>query len=396
MTLGEKITDLRHRLGISQRQLADRCGVTQATLSRAESGQVRQLRAGTLKRLAEALSVSVDDLLSRKPEPSPVSRSQSILGRLVARLQKFPAEKLMAVESYVDFVEKQGRSRGTASRRKSAPVQPTSRSALPAEVTDQVPPLALEHPLWGSERLSQHLEAQGVIISSSKVHQVLCVHGLQTRSQRVARLLEDADTKQVKLRKEQISDIEEFDPRFRERRTIGSAPGALLVQDACSLGTVDTLGDRQEARVCAYTVVDTCTAFAFALLFLKDHKTHPEIDILEKQVLPAFDKWGLSAKKVLMHSPHSSHPHRAYLADRGVRYATTSRNNGFTDAFERDLRKGFCRRAFDRAYPSLEALQAELCRWLEEYNRTPLHGFPNLGRSPVEHVGEFLSRSKIT
>ena len=52
----------RVRQGLTQRELAERAGLTQATLSKLESG--RQLaRPTTLRKLARALKIRIPDLL---------------------------------------------------------------------------------------------------------------------------------------------------------------------------------------------------------------------------------------------------------------------------------------------------------------------------------------------
>ena len=61
LVLGRVIGSLRERRGLSQEELAVAAGITQSTLSRMERGQA-QPYAFTLKRLADALSVTVADL----------------------------------------------------------------------------------------------------------------------------------------------------------------------------------------------------------------------------------------------------------------------------------------------------------------------------------------------
>jgi transcriptional regulator with XRE-family HTH domain len=61
LVLGRVLASLRERRGLSQGQLAAAAGITQSTLSRMERGQA-QPDAFTLKKLAEALGVSVADL----------------------------------------------------------------------------------------------------------------------------------------------------------------------------------------------------------------------------------------------------------------------------------------------------------------------------------------------
>ena len=67
-SLGHSVKELREDLHLNQKQLADASGVTQDTISRLESGAVKQLKSDALSRLAQALGVSVEYLL-RKQEP---------------------------------------------------------------------------------------------------------------------------------------------------------------------------------------------------------------------------------------------------------------------------------------------------------------------------------------
>ncbi|MEN6372818.1 MAG: helix-turn-helix transcriptional regulator [Armatimonadota bacterium] len=69
MKFGDKVKYLREKWGMNQKELADRSAITQATISRIESGQVKELRSDTMKRLATALRVKVDYLVSESDEP---------------------------------------------------------------------------------------------------------------------------------------------------------------------------------------------------------------------------------------------------------------------------------------------------------------------------------------
>ena len=65
MALAEKVKRLRNKRGMSQSELADAADLTQATISRIESGQVSELRSDALMRLAVSLKVTMDFLSGR-------------------------------------------------------------------------------------------------------------------------------------------------------------------------------------------------------------------------------------------------------------------------------------------------------------------------------------------
>ena len=64
MSLGRNLKELRQKQSLNQKDLSDRSGVSQATISRIENGQVRQPRSSALRNLADALGVSIDSLMN--------------------------------------------------------------------------------------------------------------------------------------------------------------------------------------------------------------------------------------------------------------------------------------------------------------------------------------------
>lgn len=66
MSLGRNLKELRQKQSLNQKDLSDRSGVSQATISRIETGRVRQPGSSALKSLADALCVSTDSLMDDK------------------------------------------------------------------------------------------------------------------------------------------------------------------------------------------------------------------------------------------------------------------------------------------------------------------------------------------
>ncbi len=62
MALADKVKELRQKLGWNQATLAQKSGITQATISRIESGKVTQPKMGQLHKLADALEATIDYL----------------------------------------------------------------------------------------------------------------------------------------------------------------------------------------------------------------------------------------------------------------------------------------------------------------------------------------------
>ena len=64
MTFGEKVKNERNRLGLNQDELAKKIGVTRRVISSYENDSSRPRRTERYKKLAEALGVNINYLLS--------------------------------------------------------------------------------------------------------------------------------------------------------------------------------------------------------------------------------------------------------------------------------------------------------------------------------------------
>jgi HTH-type transcriptional regulator, competence development regulator len=63
MTFGERVKELRKARGVSQRELARRVGIDFTYLSKIENDRMEPPSEVTIRRIAEALDASADDLL---------------------------------------------------------------------------------------------------------------------------------------------------------------------------------------------------------------------------------------------------------------------------------------------------------------------------------------------
>ena len=100
MTLGEKLKDLREARGWSQSELARQARVRQALLSELESGRKADSTGSVLRRLAEALKVSVDYLLWKSNDPRPCPGGEPCMdSRTLPPVTLFP-ERKRADEEY--------------------------------------------------------------------------------------------------------------------------------------------------------------------------------------------------------------------------------------------------------------------------------------------------------
>jgi transcriptional regulator with XRE-family HTH domain len=85
LTIGQRIHEVRRARRLTQREVAKRTGIAEPFLSRVENNHA-QPSVSTLERLAEAMGVTMGDLLAVEPArfkpPCPVSQS----GRCIAEL----------------------------------------------------------------------------------------------------------------------------------------------------------------------------------------------------------------------------------------------------------------------------------------------------------------------
>ena len=109
MSLAEKVKQRREKLSMNQKQLADTSGITQATISRIESGQVKELKSEALKRLAAALRMTVDFLVDRTDSltPKEVVESDPNADYIFRGYEKLSAKGREQVKNFVDFLEQQ-------------------------------------------------------------------------------------------------------------------------------------------------------------------------------------------------------------------------------------------------------------------------------------------------
>ncbi|GIW50657.1 MAG: hypothetical protein KatS3mg081_0012 [Gemmatimonadales bacterium] len=123
--------------------------------------------------------------------------------------------------------------------------------------------------------------------------------------------------------------------------------------------------------------------------------------MLHNDVLAFYRERGLEVTPILTDNGREycgtdAHPYELYLALNDIEHRTTRlgspRTNGFVERFHRTVLDEFFRQAFrEKFYGSVEALQADLDRWLVHYNtERPHQGYRNVGRRPIETIGEYL------
>lgn len=64
--MGYRVKELREAKGLTQEELAKRCGVSRQSISAIEKNKVEQVKSGTLIAIAEALETTIDNLFFKE------------------------------------------------------------------------------------------------------------------------------------------------------------------------------------------------------------------------------------------------------------------------------------------------------------------------------------------
>ena len=115
MSLGQKVKALREQRDVSQQALAQAAHLTQPAISRIEQGVVQQPRLAVLKRLSEALGVSLDYLVGTAEESvGTVPPSNLAIRELLETYGRLSASQQQQVVEYARFIQAQeGKKRRT-------------------------------------------------------------------------------------------------------------------------------------------------------------------------------------------------------------------------------------------------------------------------------------------
>ncbi len=99
--IGLRIKQCRIKQGLSQANLADKTGVSREAIAAYETGRVHLLD-DMIARIAQALTVSADELLGLKTAKSLTDQPQLRLTRRFRELEKLPEQKRKAILKTLD------------------------------------------------------------------------------------------------------------------------------------------------------------------------------------------------------------------------------------------------------------------------------------------------------
>ena len=132
MTLAQRVRDFRYAKGWGPDELANRAEISRTALYQIESGKTGLPRAGTLRRIAVALDVSMDALLGESDEAPASGQGEKGPGFRSRGLDRwFPSEGGPLSMPSTPHI---GLSNTEERREPARPVEATVRNPLPVEV----------------------------------------------------------------------------------------------------------------------------------------------------------------------------------------------------------------------------------------------------------------------
>lgn len=269
--------------------------------------------------------------------------------------------------------------------------KPIEKNRVPLHVEQAVIDLAIANPALGQKRVSQALQEQGILISSSGVRSVWLRNDLESFKKRLKALEAKSAQDGILLTEEQLCCLEKAKD---EKEAFGEIetehPGYLGSQDTYYVGTMKGVG-----RIYQQTFVDTYSRVAMVKLYT-EKTAITAADMLNDKVLPFFQEHHLSLLRVLTDrgteycGKVENHAFQLYLAVENIDHSKTRarspQTNGMCERFHRTMKNEFYDIAFrKKLYHSLEELQADVDSWLQTYNELRPHsGRFCYGKTPLQ------------
>lgn len=148
-------------------------------------------------------------------------------------------------------------------------------------------------------------------------------------------------------------------------------------------------------------MVDTHGSVGFGYLYTAK-APEAAVVVLHNEVLPYYREREITVSAILPDNGREfcgteTHPYELLLALAEIDHRKTKVKqpwtDGFVERFHRTVLDEFFRQAFRTTlYESVEVLQVDLDRWLDEYNTERPHlGYRNQGRRPIDTVDKYLA-----
>ncbi len=110
--MGNRIKELRKSKGITQKELAEKLGVTPQAVSQFEKSEPDRFTIATLQNIAAALECQVDDLIAKEVPPEPgyyfemerTGKNSGKISKIVIDLGTVNRMGIDALEKYIELI----------------------------------------------------------------------------------------------------------------------------------------------------------------------------------------------------------------------------------------------------------------------------------------------------
>ena len=277
--------------------------------------------------------------------------------------------------------------------------KPCIKNRVEEYVEKAVVEFAIEKPAYGQLRTSNELKKKGIFVSPGGVRSIWLRHDLETFKKRLKALEAKAAQENLVLTEEQVRALEKAKDEKESHGEIESLhPGYLGAQDTYYVGTLKGVG-----RIYQQTFIDTYTKMAFVKLYDRKNAL-VAADILNDRVIPWYDEHEVKLLRILTDrgteycGNRERHEYQLYLAIEDIDHSKTKarspQTNGICERFHKTIQDEFYAVAFrKKIYHSLEDIQEDVDKWIEEYNTERTHsGKYCFGKTPWQ---TFLDSKKL-
>jgi transposase InsO family protein len=269
--------------------------------------------------------------------------------------------------------------------------KPCTKNRVDEHIEKAVIDFAFEQPAYGQVRVSNELKKIGIFVSSGGVRSIWIRNNLETFSLRLKALEKKVAEEGIVLTENQVVALEKAkDEKMITGEIETEHPGYLIAQDTYYVGTIKGVG-----RIYQQTVIDTYSKVAFAKVY-NQRNAIVAADILNDKVIPWFEEEGLRVLRVLTDNGTEycgrvdHHDYELFISLENIEHTKTRvrspKTNGICERLNQTIQNEFYSVTFrKKIYTSLEELQTDLDKWIEEYNRNRTHtGKYCFGRTPLD------------
>jgi transposase InsO family protein len=277
--------------------------------------------------------------------------------------------------------------------------KPCLRNRVEEHVEKAVVDFAIEKPAYGQLRTSNELKKKGIFVSPGGVRSVWLRHDLETFQKRLKALETKMAQENLILTEEQLRALEKAKDEKESHGEIESLhPGYLGAQDTYYVGTLKGVG-----RIYQQTFIDTYTKIALVKLYDRKNAL-VAADFLNDRVIPWYDEHDVRLLRILTDrgteycGNRETHEYQLYLAIENIDHSKTKarspQTNGVCERFHKTILDEFYSVAFrKKIYRSIDEIQEDADRWIEEYNTQRTHsGKYCFGKTPWQ---TFLDSKKL-